>query len=67
MAYPACDLVGEGVHQVVDAVVDDNGGVEDKLLVGVDFLLDVEVLGHERMPVVERVELGGDAVLVLEL
>ena len=40
--------------------------VEDKLLVAVHLLLDVEGLGHQRMPVVQGVELGGDAVLVLE-
>jgi len=40
--------------------------VEDKLLVAVHLLLDVERLGHQRVPVVQGVELGGDAVLVLE-
>lgn len=43
-----------------------DGGVEDKLLVAVICLLDVETIGHQRVPVVKGVELRRDAVLVLE-
>lgn len=40
--------------------------VKDELLVAVLLLLDVETVGHQRVPVVQGVELGCDAVLVLE-
>lgn len=40
--------------------------VEDKLLVAVFLLLDVKTVGHQRVPVVQGVEFGRDAVLVLE-
>lgn len=43
-----------------------HGVVEDKLLVAVFRLLDVKAVGHQRVPVVQRVEFGRDAVLVLE-
>lgn len=43
-----------------------HGGVEDKLLVVVLHLFDVKRVGHQRVPVVQGVELRRDAVLVLE-
>lgn len=43
-----------------------HSGVEDKLFVAVIPLLNVETVRHQRMPVVQGVELGCDAVLVLE-
>lgn len=48
-------------------MIGEDGSVEDKLLVGVDLLLDVEVIGHEWVPVVECVKLRGNTILVLEL
>lgn len=42
-------------------------GVEHKLLVAVLSVLDVEGVGHQRVPVVKSVELRCDAVLILEL
>ena len=50
----------------MDAMVRDYGIVEEKLLVAVDLLLDVESIRHQGMPVVEGVELRRDTVLVLE-
>lgn len=41
-------------------------GVEDKLLITVIFLLNVESIRHQWVPVVQGVELGCNAVLVLE-
>lgn len=41
-------------------------GVVKELLVAVDFTLDMEVIWHERVPVVKGVKLRGDPVLVLE-
>lgn len=43
------------------------GGVEQELLIAVVLGAHREGVGHERVPVVEMVELQGDAVLVLEL
>lgn len=43
-----------------------NRRIEDKLLVVVLLLLDVESVGHQWVPVVQGVELRCDAVLVLE-
>lgn len=63
---PASDLLAEGLHHVADAVAGHHRVVEDKLLVAVFLVLDVEAVGHQRVPVVQRVELGRDAVLVLE-
>jgi len=65
-SYLSGDLVGEGLHEAPDAVLGDDGGVEDKLLVAVVAPLDAEAVGHQRVPVVQRVELRRDAVLVLE-
>ncbi len=41
-------------------------GVEDKLFVAVILLLNVEGIRHQRVPVVQGVELRRNAVLVLE-
>lgn len=60
-------LPGEGLHQGLHAVVGQHAGVVDELLVAVPLPADEEVVGHQRVPVVELVELHGDAVLVLEL
>lgn len=42
------------------------GVVEEKLGVRIDLLLDLKRVGHQRVPVVQCVELGCDAVLILE-
>lgn len=65
-AHPACDLLGERIGQVAYAVLRHDRGVEEELLVAVDLILDMEVIGHERVPVVKGVKLGRDPVLVLE-
>lgn len=66
-AYSACYLLGERLHQVAYPIVRHNRGVEKELLVAVDVILDVEVIGHERVPVVKGVKLSRNAVLVLEM
>lgn len=43
------------------------GGVEDKLFIAVVFLLNLEGVRHQGVPVVQGVELRCNAVLVLEL
>lgn len=65
-SYPSGDLLGKGLHEVADAVLSHDRRVEDELFVVVFFLLDVESVRHQRVPVVQGVELGRDAVLVLE-
>lgn len=40
--------------------------IEDKLFVAVLLLFDVKTVRHQWVPVVERVEFRGDAVLILE-
>lgn len=42
------------------------GGVEDKLFIAVILPLNVETIRHQRVPVVQGVELRCNAVLVLE-
>lgn len=64
--YPSCNLLAERVHQVADAVLSHDSGIEDKLFVAVIPLLNVEAVRHQRVPVVQGVELRRDAVLVLE-
>lgn len=66
-AHPASALAREGVHQGLDPIVHEHGGVEQELLVAVLLGAHLEGVGHERVPVVELVELHGDAVAVLEL
>lgn len=65
--YPACNLLGKGLHQCLHAVVHEHGGVVEELLVAVLLSLDDEGVGHQPVPVIELVELHGDAILVLEL
>lgn len=65
-AYPACYLLGEGIHQVANAMVCHDRGVEEELLVAVDFTLDVKVIRHEWVPVIKGIKLRGNPVLVLE-
>lgn len=65
-SYPSSDLLGKGLHEVADAVLSHYRRVEDELFVVVFFLLDVESIRHQRVPVVQGVELGCNAVLVLE-
>lgn len=66
-AYPASALAREGVHQGLDPIVHEHGGVEQELLVAVVLGAHLEGVGHERVPVVELVELHGDTVAILEL
>lgn len=66
-AYPASALAREGIHQGLHPMVHQHGGVEQELLIAVVLGAHREGVGHERVPVVEMVELQGDAVLVLEL
>lgn len=42
------------------------GVVEEKLGVCIDLVLDLKRVRHQRVPVVQRVELRCDAVLILE-
>lgn len=65
-SHPSSDLLGERLHQGADAVFGHHRRVEDKLLVVVLGPFDVERVGHQRVPVVQAVELRRDAVLVLE-
>lgn len=51
---------------MVDAVPSQYRVVKDELLVAVLLLLDVKTVRHQRVPVVQGVEFGCDAVLVLE-
>lgn len=64
--YPACCLLGEWIHQIAYAMVCHNWGVEEELLVAVDFTLDAEVIRHEWVPVVKGIKFRWDPVLVLE-
>lgn len=66
-AYPASTLAREGIHQGLHPIVHQHGGVEQELLVAVVLGAHLEGVRHERVPVVEMVELHGNAVLVLEL
>lgn len=65
-SYPSGNLIGERLHQVADAVLSHDRSVEDKLLVAVICLLNVETIRHQRVPVIKGVELRCNAVLVLE-
>ncbi len=65
-AYPSSNLFGEGLNQAVDAMVCQYRCVEEKLLIIVDFILDVKFIRHKGVPVVKSVELRRDPVLVLE-
>lgn len=56
-SYPSSNLLGKGLHQVVNAVVHHYGVVEDKLLIAVNLLLNVESLRHQWVPVIQGVEL----------
>lgn len=40
--------------------------VKHKLVVAVDLILDLKVVGHQRVPVIQSVEFRSNAVLVLE-
>lgn len=51
---------------MADAVASHHRVVKDKLFVAVLLLLDVKTVRHQRVPVVQGVEFGCDAVLVLE-
>jgi len=66
LSYPSSHLIGEGLNQAVDAMVCQYRCVKEKLLVIVDFVLDVKFIRHKGVPVVKGVELRGDPVLVLE-
>lgn len=43
-----------------------NRVVKHKLVVAVDLVLDLKVVGHQRVPVIQSAEFRCDAVLVLE-
>lgn len=60
-------LLGKGLHQGLHAIVQEHGGVVEKLLVAVLFPLDDEGVWHQPVPVIELVELHRDAIPVLEL
>lgn len=66
-SYPSRNLLGKRVHQAADAVLCHHCGVEDKLLVAVILPVNLEAVRHQWVPVVQRVELGCNAVLVLEV
>lgn len=65
--YLASSLPGEGFHHLIDAVVHENGGVVDELLVRELVAVNHKAVGHQRVPVVELAELQSDAVPVLEV
>lgn len=65
--YPSCSLHGKGLCQGLHAIVHEHGGVVEELLVAVLLSLDGEGVGHQRVPVVELVELHRNAIPVLEL
>lgn len=67
VCYLASDLPGEGVHNLLNAVVCEDGGVVEKLLVRQLVSVDDKGVGHQRVPVVEVAELQSDAVPVLEV
>lgn len=56
-SYPSSNLLGKGLHEVVDAMLGHYRGVEDKLFVAVICILNVETIRHQRVPVVQGVEL----------
>lgn len=65
--YPASDLARKGVNQGLDPVVHQHGGVEQELLIAVLLGAHSEGVRHEWVPVVEVVELHGNAVAILEV
>lgn len=65
--YLASSLPGEGVHHLINAVVCENGGVVEELLVRVLVAINHKAVRHQRVPVVELAELQSDAVPVLEV
>lgn len=65
--YHPRSLLGKGLHQGLHAIVQEHGGVVEKLLVAVRFPLDDEGVRHQPVPVIELVELHRDAIPVLEL
>lgn len=67
VCYLASDLSGEGVHNLLNAVVCEDGGVVQELLVRQLVSIDDEAVRHQRVPVVEVGELQGDTVPVLEV
>lgn len=50
-----------------ESVFEEDGVVVEKLFEGVLLVFDVEGVGQQGVPVVERVEFSGNAVLILEL
>lgn len=64
--HPSSRLFGEGLHHVADAVFGHYRVVKHKLVVAVNLTLDLKVVGHQRVPVIQSVEFGCNAVLVLE-
>lgn len=64
--YPASTLLGEGFHHVGKAVFQHDGVVVEELLESVFLVMDLEGVGQKRVPVVESVEFGCNAVLVLK-
>lgn len=66
-SHPASELLGERLHEVADAVPSHYRVVKDELFVAVLLLLDVKTVGHQWVPVIQGVEFGCDAVLVLEI
>lgn len=65
--YLASDLPGEGVYNLLNAIVCEDGGVVDELLVWQLVSIDDEAVGHQRVPVVEVAELQRDTIAVLEV
>lgn len=65
--YLASSLPGEGVHQLLNAVVCENRRVEDELRVRQFISINEEAVWHQRVPVVELAELQSDTVAILEV
>lgn len=66
VTHLAGSLSGHGVDDVGQAVLEDDFRVEHEVVHGVLLAADVESVGHERVPVIQVVKLGRDAVLILE-
>lgn len=64
--YLSSRLPRESVHQLLHAVVHEDGGVVQELGVWDFISVNEKAVWHQRVPVVEMAELQGDAVSVLE-
>lgn len=59
-------MFAERLHQVPDPMLCHYGVVEEELGVCIDLVLNLKGVRHQWVPVVQRVELRRDPVLILE-